>query len=385
ELSYFPAGAPLILSVQTDPNSAAIQNLQALLGHFPIAGFGEQALLQKLQQSGINYQTEIKPLLGNPVMVGFDSPSAGFSTNDALIVWNVGSSDKIATLLKRIPGLSKVGSSGGATIYNTGGGACAGVDGSTLVIAGTQEKVAAAIQRHANGSGFTGADYQRLVTGLPSDALLEVFGDLRGVLSSGSAAQARAIPWVGAIRGYAVSLSANASSLDLSFRVDTGGATLTSGQLPIAGNAAAPSFAGSMPITVGLTNPGQAISFIVQALKLTGSSSLAHVPAAGLGAISTLESQLSGNAILATDLHTTMFRAQLSNAPAALSELQTLLAHAQGSSKPVALGGGFYRSQQITFGIADGQLLIGRAAPAELSSFATAPTSTASGAQGSLA
>jgi hypothetical protein len=274
ELSYFPAGSPFVLSVVTDPKSSQIQSLQQLLGHFPIVSFGEQALLGKIQQLGVNYNTTIKPLLGDPVTVGFGSSSSGVNPSDVLIVWMVPSSSQLQTLLQKIPKITKSGAANGATFYNTGGAATVGVKGTTLVLAETQQNVQAAFQRAAGGSGFSAAEYHELTSGLPADPLVTAFGDLRGVISSGSAAAARAIPWVGAVKGYGVALNTTASNLTVNFRVDTTGRSLTTGQLPLAPGASAPSFAGSGAITAALSNPGQAITFILQAIKLTDPSQL---------------------------------------------------------------------------------------------------------------
>jgi hypothetical protein len=75
ELSYFPAGSPFVISVATDPSSSAVKGAQALVNKFSFAAFGESALIAKLQQLGINYQSDIRPLLVTPSMTG--SPNSG--------------------------------------------------------------------------------------------------------------------------------------------------------------------------------------------------------------------------------------------------------------------------------------------------------------------
>src|SRR2546421_6644940 len=99
ELSYFPQGSPFVMSIATDPNSAAIKNTEALIGHFPLATFGESALMAKLQQLGINYQSDIRPLFGNPIMFGvtgesFSSHSVGSAF---LAVWQTKDAGKLTS------------------------------------------------------------------------------------------------------------------------------------------------------------------------------------------------------------------------------------------------------------------------------------------------
>jgi hypothetical protein len=78
ELSYFPTDSPFVISVVTDPNSQAVKNAHALTARFPVAAYGESALMAKVDQSGIDYQSDVRPLFGNPVMLGATSP--GVST-----------------------------------------------------------------------------------------------------------------------------------------------------------------------------------------------------------------------------------------------------------------------------------------------------------------
>ena len=141
ELSYFPAGSPFVMSVVTDPNSAAVKGSEALVGHFPLATFGESALIAKLRQVGIDYQNDIRPLFGNPIVVGATGQSlSGVSTSGYLAVWVTKDASKLTALLKKVPGLKTVGSHDGATLYQTGGSTTVAVAGATLVL-GPSESV----------------------------------------------------------------------------------------------------------------------------------------------------------------------------------------------------------------------------------------------------
>ncbi len=106
EMSYLAADSPLVMSIATDPNGSAIHGVNALLGQFPFASLGIGALKQKLQQGGINYDGDVKPLFGNPVVISLSTigvPSASTLTHpassDALIVWQTKDGDKLKSLL----------------------------------------------------------------------------------------------------------------------------------------------------------------------------------------------------------------------------------------------------------------------------------------------
>ena len=59
--------------ISTDSSGRPIHDAQSFLGRFPLAKLGIAALESKIAQSGINYARDIKPLLGNPVVVGLSS------------------------------------------------------------------------------------------------------------------------------------------------------------------------------------------------------------------------------------------------------------------------------------------------------------------------
>lgn len=102
---------------------------------------------------------------------------------------------------------------------------------------------------------------------------------------------------------------------------------------------------------------------------------------------------LTGDLIIASDTHTTMGRASVSDPATAASDLNKLVTQPRAVFSTVTsvskLGGGFYAlkepKQTITVGVTGNQLVAGRASVAQLRAFATAPTTPAAGAQGSVA
>jgi len=196
ELSYFPAGSVFVMSVVTDPNSAAVKGSEALVGRFPLATFGESALIAKLRQVGIDYQNDIRPLFGNPIVVGATGQSlSGASSSAYLVVWVTKDASKLTALLKKLPGVKAAGSHDGATLYQTGGSTTLAVDGATLALGPSESAVASALDLHAHGGGVASTEVSRAFAGLPQDSLIQMFGNLTQVLSSPNAANARRVPW----------------------------------------------------------------------------------------------------------------------------------------------------------------------------------------------
>ncbi|HEY3725813.1 MAG TPA: DUF3352 domain-containing protein, partial [Solirubrobacteraceae bacterium] len=255
-LSYFPAQTPFVLTVATKPSARAASQERQLEQRLPLLNFGKAALISRLQQVGINYNQDLKPLSGNPVAIGDPSTSIQAFRNDFLIAWVAKDAGKLNALLKKLGGLTAAGSHDGAKLY-TASGAALGVTGATILFAKSMTDITSALDRHAHGGGVTPSQYSDAVSGLPPDAAIRIFGELAGALSTPQAAQARRVPWVAALRSYGATLGYSNSGLAINFRLDTGGRTLTQSQLPFATRATPASVVSGLPIQVGIVDPSQ--------------------------------------------------------------------------------------------------------------------------------
>lgn len=401
ELSYFPPSSPFVMTVATDPSSPAIQQGQQLVGKFPDGSLGEAALMSKLQQIGINYDADVRPLLGNPAVIGLAGDGlAGGARNQFLVAWITKDSQTLSSLVAKIfHGAPSAGTHDGATLYQLGSEALA-IKGPTLLLGASTTVIDGALDRQADGSGISQSQYERALSGLPQNTLIQMFGGLNAVLSQPSAAKARQVPWVAALRGYAATIAANSSGVTVQYRLDTSGAPLTSSQLPIAEGTNAPGLAGTRPIIGAMNDPAQAIKFIEAAEQATNPSEYAAfekrqadlLRKSGVD-LNSLLSTLTGDLIVQSDTHTTMVRAMVSDPTAAshtLAELamqpKALFAHATSVRK---LSGGFYAVKEarttLTIGVVGNELVVGNATPSTLRSFASATPTTATGAEGTVA
>lgn len=401
ELSYFPAGSPFVLTFQTDPNSEAIRQAHALEDQFPLAAVGQAYLASKLSQLGINYSSDIRPLFGNPVAVGVDATSLSgqIARTSILIAWVTKDAGKLRALLGKLQGLPKLGTRDGATLYGSSGFGLA-VDGATLLFSPTPSIISDALDRHAHGGGIGAAELSQETAGLPSSSLMEIFGNLSQVLATPSLAKARLVPWVAALRGYGVALTASASGIAMRFHLDTGGRTLTASQLPLAAGSSTSTLAGNAPISVGVHDPAQIVSFVEATAQETGDTGYlgflgrqARLRAKTGVDINSLAQLLTGDLLLTSDTHTTIGRATVSNPTAAAQDLAKLASAPRLLFKPPTtlrkLPGGIYAivgpHRTIDVGVIGDQLVAGNASPSELKAFGATPAAPAAGAQGTLA
>ena len=394
-LSYFPPTSPFVMTVATAPQDAAVKRAQALEQRNPQYQLAMTALLARLGEMGINYDQDIRPLLGNPIALGAEGvrPSAFLAT------WVTRSAAAATRLVKKI-GLAAAGSHDGAALY-AGRGLAIGLDGPVVIISQSTQLVDDALDRHAAHQGFDRASYTRATAGVTQGGVIEMFGDLTGVLAQPSAAKARQVPWVDAITGYAASVSASSTGVAVSFHVSTTGRQLSASQLPIASGAAPPDTAGDLPIQMAIRDPAQIIDFARAAAQATdpaGYAAFVRRQAAirrrsGFD-LNALVGMLTGDLTIESDTHSTLARAQVSN-PAAVTRMLSRMASTGGTgvlrkgTKLAPLGGGLYaiisRHSVIEVGVIGDELAVGRSTPAQLRAYATAPAAAAAAGTGSVA
>jgi hypothetical protein len=393
-LSYFPASSPLVVSIATDPNSREIRNLAAMIGNYPVAAFGIAYAKTRLQQLGINYDTDIHPLFGNPIILGFADPG-GLSARTLVVAWVTRDANALDTLVRKFH-LHKTRTYDGATLYSVSSITIA-VDGATVLLGTSQQGVMSALDRHAHGVGITEAQMSSAVAGLPPHPFIEAFGNLTGVLSSRKAVAARAVPWVAALRGYALTLNASAAGFTINFKLDTTGAPLTAAQLPIATGSAPPGLVGGAPIEVGIRDPSQIVNFLEQATRGGGLAAFLRQQATlhrktGVDLKSLLD-LLTGELAIDSNGHGTIAEIGVKNAAAAGAVLAKL-ATAPDSVLPHATltpaAGGFYRINErhrtINIGIVGSELVAGNVPTKQLRQFAAIPLTPApAGSHGAVA
>jgi hypothetical protein len=384
ELSYFPASSPAVALLATDPNGSAYQQATGFVARFPIAKLGLAALQSTMTKDGINYDQDIKPLLGNPVALGTPSASAA-SASQFLLVFIAKDASKLTALTKRQPAPQSAGSYDGAKLYQSGSYALA-ISGATAVLSQSLSGVKSALDLHAHGGGITAAAFTKAFTGLPQNTLLQVYGNLAGALATPSAAKALLVPWVGAIRYYAATVTVADTGITVRYRVDTTGATLTATQLPLPAGATAPSVSAAAPVAVGVKDLAHVIAFgegAAQAINPHALAAAAKTAAKdGVNLNRDVFSQFSGDGEVDYGPGGVLARADLASPAAAARTLSKL----KGLGP---IGGGFYQSRssgrRVRIGIVAGKLVLGSATAAQLRSFASATPTPIAGATGPVA
>ena len=240
-LAYLPKDAPLAVAIDTDLDGDQYQALQGLLEKFPFGGQIQDSLQQQLEQgANVDFDDDVKPVLGNPFVVGVADVAALRHSGDTPFVAAIQAKDGDALdnlIDKTKP--KKVGEESGATLYEENGSTFA-VDGDMAVFAGDRQQLTEALQR-ADGDNHLDEDtFNGGLDGLPETALARVYTDVEALLKGDpSTAQARNVKWVEALRTLGVTVVVKSDSIDVDFRLRTEG-DLTDSDLPIAPGDEAP-------------------------------------------------------------------------------------------------------------------------------------------------
>src|SRR5690349_17349039 len=73
-LSFVPADSPIVITVKTDTASGQYKNIRSLLSRFP---GGSQLVTSALSaRGGVNFSRDVKPILGNDLVVAAPTPGA---------------------------------------------------------------------------------------------------------------------------------------------------------------------------------------------------------------------------------------------------------------------------------------------------------------------
>ncbi len=240
-LAFLPKDTTFAVEVDTNVDGDQYKALAKLLNKFPFGNQVRDNLLGQLEQSsgGINYNDDVKPVLGNPLVVGAVDPQALSGNSNAFIVaLKAKDKGKLQDLVDKMKP-RKTGEASGATLYRDSDTSFA-VKNDMVVLANDDGQLKQALER-ADGDDHFGEDaFNQGLSGLPDNALARVYTDVEALLKNDpNSADARRIRWVAALRELGLTVTARDDGLDVDFRVRTEG-DLSDGDLPIASGDEAP-------------------------------------------------------------------------------------------------------------------------------------------------
>jgi hypothetical protein len=268
-LGFMPRDAPFVAAVDTDLGGSQYDNLDRLLGRFPFGDQVKEGIKRSIEQGGADFEKDLRPLLGNPAVVGVPSTRSLGDGQQVVLALKVKDEGKLEDLIEK-EGSKKQGEKDGFTIYrDRGGDNHLALKDDLFVTSGSRSLLEDAIERHEGESGLEEGSFEDALSGLPDDAVVRASGDLRKLVgSSAGARRAERIKWVGALSRLGLTASAERDRIVVDFRVQTDGGGLGEADLPIASGDRAPALVtGAGEISLGLRDPRQVLEFAQSAGK----------------------------------------------------------------------------------------------------------------------
>ena len=266
-LGYLPKDTPFALAVNTDVDGDQYQALNAIFKKFPFGDAIKEFILRSLakQTTGVDFEKDVVPLLGNPFVVGASDPQSFLSGDgDAgfIAAIEVSDTDQLKDVLEK-SGATQKGEQSGATIYDDSGTQFA-VDGSTVVFAGDREQLNQALERHDGGDSLDEETFKSGLDEIGDDGIAQGYLNLDSLLSgSESARQALKVKWIDAVESIGLNAKVAEDAITIDFRIKTNPDGLTDADLPIAsGDQSPPIIDRDGEIGIGARGLGQTVSFI---------------------------------------------------------------------------------------------------------------------------
>lgn len=334
-----PKSAPVVFSLDTNPNGEQWTSLSANVKKFPFAGQVESSLKSSISQSGLDYDKDVKPLLGNPLVFSVPTVQTALASNSQVVAAiEVKDKGKLGKLLSSDKDLQKDGKQNGATLYkSTAGNGEFAQDGNVLVIGSNRQQVVAGLQQRGRDDRLTEDQFNSGLSGLPSDALFRLYVNAQALLGgSPASATARKVKWVGALQTVGLTASSQNDGIAIDFNAKTNSSQLSDADLPIAsGDASPPVTARAGEIGVGIRNLAQTERWAESVAAVVSPASYANFVKSkrklnsqlGLNIDKGLIAQLSGNSSWTFDASGNYaFRAEPKD-PTAFKQTLTKFAH----------------------------------------------------------
>jgi Protein of unknown function (DUF3352) len=266
-LAHFPKDAPLAVAIDTDLDGDQHKALDSILGKFPLEATSVRELLRDPiggSGSNVDFESDIEPLLGNPLVIGATDVSSLTGSSEAEdFVIALQTKDKAALdeLIEKT-GPQEIGEMAGATKYEDAGAVFA-VEDDVVVIAPSEEELDQALER-ADGDDHLDTDtFEAGLDGLPGSGLARVYADLEALLASQPGGErARRDEWIRALRTLGLTATVRDEGVEVEFKLRTDSEGLNDEDLPIAtGDESPPVIRRDGEIGFGIRDLAQIVRF----------------------------------------------------------------------------------------------------------------------------
>jgi Protein of unknown function (DUF3352) len=268
-LSFMPKDAPVVITLDTDPDGDQWKQVNKLVSKFPFAGQIKSQVKNGFNQSSkLDFDKDLKPILGNELV--FVVPTvAGLQADDTPVfgALHVDDEGKAKDFVEK--DANKATTIDGTDVYKEQSDTYIAVKDGTILIGDTTNDIGAALKRQDGDDHMTQDDLDARLAGVQGDGLVKIgVNAQQAIAGSPDSAQARKVKWVNGLRDVGTVISVQDDGIQESFKANTEG--VSEADLPLApGAAAAPVVRRAADVGLGMRDLSQLVAFSQTASQLT--------------------------------------------------------------------------------------------------------------------
>jgi uncharacterized protein DUF3352 len=385
-LGFLPEDAGFAFIASTDLDDYG--DFQDLAENFPFADRAQDLLKQSLERGDVDFDEQIRPLLGNEVVIGTEDNESfvdGGTDTPFVMALQTEDADKLQELAESGGG-EKTGESEGYDLYETEDETYLATKEDVLVLSNQQETLENALKQRGEDDRLTEDDVDAAFEDLPEDAPVKAYVNVRALLeASPSAEDALKVVWVDNLETVGLTLDATDDALTLDWSAATDPEGVTDEDLPIASGPEAPQLLsrndGSAEVVLGLRDPSQLIDFALATAKVVDPAGYAEFETGkqaigkrlGIDVDEDVLAQLTGNVAAVVSIDGNFgIRSELEDPDAFEQTLAKIMDGLPDFADGVTVtkpreGGNFYgvadrNGDSFAVGVADGSLIVANTA-----------------------
>jgi Protein of unknown function (DUF3352) len=260
-LAFFPADAPVVAAAETDPDR--YRDVDRILGRLPFGDRAKERVRELLVARGLDYEKDVKPLLGNPLVFGVPEARGGHTRahEDVVVALQVKDGSRLEEIVEKYA--DDVGEKEGARVYEDETDGAVAVKDDVVVLAKERADVEQALERAEGDNSLDRDTFEDALRELPDDALGRVYMNAETLSRQlPKLARARRGKWFDSLRTVGLTASTEGDAIEFELDVRTDPESLTDADLPLAAGAAAPPVV-ERPgeLNIGLRDPSQIAEF----------------------------------------------------------------------------------------------------------------------------
>ena len=348
-LSYLPSDAPAAIAVSTDLDSGSFEDLDIALQRFGLQGGVEGALDDVLAEGDQSLSGQVKPLLGNDLVVGL-LPGSEDTGPQIVAAMQVSDGGKLEDLVRSFD-FEQVDEIDGAHVYGEEvsaegsdpieSGPQLAVDGDTAIAAESAAALKAALDEHEGDGHLTEGAFNDRLADLPKAGIIRATGDLPSAIDALGIEQTSGVAWMGALKSFGLSIDVSGRTLDVDGIVSTD--TVEEDSLPIAPGSDSPGLIAHRP-SLGVLDQSQTMRFALDLVRASVPAATfnqieSRLERAAHGSLGALADQFGAGVLLAPTADQSASRSEVRDPAAVARALATLRAELPAVAKAATEGG----------------------------------------------